>query len=214
MGDKNMNHDSFYKFLSNLMEEKSLSLRKLGEISGINHATLSKIMNGKRKANISHLKKLSESLNIELKTLMEAAGYLKIKETEKKDDFLEAIQQVIKITNTSDKDFNLDKVNQEIARYKEFSQTDEGHKKIKSGFQNKLDVLGNTGPYIESLQWMYSRFINKKGKTYELALMGAALLYFIVTTDLIPDRLLAVGLLDDAYIVRAISQQLENKGLM
>lgn len=212
IGDINMNQDTLYKVLREIMEEKSLSLRKLGEISGINHATLSKIMNGKRKANITHLKKISERLNIELRILMEAAGYLP--KNESKDDFLEGIQQMIKLTDTPNKGFNLDKVNHEIAKYKELCKTDEGQKKIKEGFHLKLDELGSTGATIDKLLWMFSRFINNKGKAHELALMGAALLYFIVTTDLIPDHLLAVGFLDDAYIIRAISQHLENKGVM
>lgn len=68
-------HGTFRELLNHLIDDKSLSLRKLGRISGIDHATLSKIMNGKRKANLSHLQKLSASLEVELATLMHAAGY-------------------------------------------------------------------------------------------------------------------------------------------
>lgn len=72
---ENMDHHTLHNVLSHLMKEKSLSVRELGRISGIDHATISKIMNGKRKANINHFQKLSESLDVKITRLMEAAGY-------------------------------------------------------------------------------------------------------------------------------------------
>lgn len=107
----------------------------------------------------------------------------------------------------------MDKVDFKIDKYQRYSQTDEGKKAIIKEFKAKLNELSGRGLYIEKLKWMYLKFQSKQGTAREMALMGAALLYFIVTTDLIPDYLMPIGLLDDAFIVKVISQRLENKGL-
>ncbi|WP_373893308.1 helix-turn-helix domain-containing protein [Virgibacillus natechei] len=208
------NHDTFRQFLSRLMEEKSLSFRKLGKISGIDHATLSKIMNGQRNVNLTHLRKLSKGLDVELMRLIDAAGYTaesKKKNDTEVQDSIETIQKIMKTTNTYDGDFTLEQVEQEIAYYQNYSQSTEGRKTILQEFQTKLDNIGARGPYIENLRVMFSRFSAKKGTARELTLIGAALLYFIITTDLVPDYLLPIGFLDDAVIVQSILQHMENK---
>lgn len=207
--------DHFRELLLDSLEKKSLSIRKLGELSGIDHATISKIMNGKRKANLTHLQKLSESLGIELTTLMKAAGYnigMKTDEDLQTQESLKTIQHLVKTIEGYDGEFTLERIRQEISNYEDRSQTKEGRAMIRQGFQDKLDNINPmSGNYINKLKMMYSQFISKKGTVHQLRLMGAALLYFIVTTDLVPDYLFAVGLLDDAFIIQTILQHLENK---
>lgn len=212
-----MDHHTLHNVLSHLMKEKSLSVRELGRISGIDHATISKIMNGKRKANINHFQKLSESLDVKITRLMEAAGYHTGSKNEvvlENQELHKSIQHLIKQTDIDcNLEFTLDKVDFKIDKYQRYSQTDEGKKAIIKEFKAKLNELSGRGLYIEKLKWMYLKFQSKQGTAREMALMGAALLYFIVTTDLIPDYLMPIGLLDDAFIVKVISQRLENKGL-
>src|SRR5699024_6064789 len=62
-------------FLKNEVKSRSLSLRELSKLTDIDHATLSKIINGKRTANLNHLKKLSESFGTELEQLLKMAGF-------------------------------------------------------------------------------------------------------------------------------------------
>lgn len=207
-------HETFRNFLNRIIDERSLSLRKLGKISGIDHATLSKIMNGKREANLIHLQKLSASLDIELTTFMHAAGY--ITEPIQKEDSdiqnsVEFIQGLIKTTNICNEDFTFEKVKQEIAKYQDYSQTTDGRNKILQEFENKLKKTGSKGPYISQLRTMFSHFSAKKGTGREIALMGAALIYFIITTDLLPDYLLPIGFLDDAVIAQTVLQHMDSK---
>lgn len=207
-------HETFRNFLNRIIDERSLSLRKLGKISGIDHATLSKIMNGKREANLIHLQKLSASLDIELTTFMHAAGY--ITEPIQKEDSdiqnsVESIQGLIKTTNICVMDFTFEKVKQEITKYQDYSQTTDGRNKILQEFENKLKKTGSKGPYISQLRTMFSRFTAKKGTGREIALMGAALIYFIITTDLLPDYLLPIGFLDDAVIAQTVLQHMDSK---
>ncbi len=207
-------HETFRNFLLRIIKEQSLSLRKLGEISGIDHATLSKIINGKREANLTHLQKLSSSLDIELTTLMRAAGYITEPMQKEKSDIqnsVEYVQGLIKTTHIYDKDFTLKKVERAIAKYQDYSQTSDGRKMILQEFEHKLKKANSKGPYISQLQTMFSHFSAKKGTTREIALMGAALIYFIITTDLLPDYLLPIGFLDDAIIVQAVLKQMDSK---
>lgn len=58
-----------------LLKENSLSMRKLSSISGIDTATISRIVNGKQRANMNHLRILSKYLNVPIKKLLIADGY-------------------------------------------------------------------------------------------------------------------------------------------
>jgi uncharacterized membrane protein YkvA (DUF1232 family) len=174
-------------------------------------------MNGKRKVNITHLQKLSTSLDIELTTLMDAAGFITKPKEEDKEirDAVHSIQNLIQVTQQNEREFTETKVKKEIINYQKYSQSEEGRKIIIQEFQDKLDKTDGMGPYITQLKAMFSRFSAMKstGTAKEMALMGAALLYFIVTTDLIPDYLVPIGLLDDALIMQTINQHLESKKL-
>ncbi|RKQ28566.1 DUF1232 domain-containing protein [Oceanobacillus halophilus] len=197
------------------MEVKHLSIRKLSNLSGIDHASISKMMNGKRKANLQHLEKLAAGLDIDLSELMKAAGYPIEQKKEENSDLHIALDNIEKLIESSEVytgNFSLEQMEKELANYQIYSQTEEGKQVVLENFQSKLSKLGGgIGPYIQKLQWMYGQFTENKGKKYQLALMGGALLYFIVTTDLLPDYLFPVGFLDDALVLQTVLQQLESK---
>lgn len=202
---------AFGEFLSSILQDRNLSIRKLSKQCGIDHATISKIMNGKRKINLKHLEKLAVGLDLELAILMKAAGYDMETKKEKSSDIqvaLQNIQQLIESSNLYHGNFTLEKMEQEIANYKNYSQTEEGKNTILNHFNEKLQKTGGIGPYIENLKWMFHRFIEEKGSSLQIGLMGGALLYFIVTTDLLPDYLFPIGYLDDALVAQTVSQQL------
>lgn len=208
------NNERFRQFLSNTLQEKNLSIRKLSKLCGIDHATISKIMNGKRKINLKHLEKLAIGLDIELPILMKEAGYNMEMKNENASDIqvaLENIQQLIESSNLYHGNFTLEKMEQEIVNYKNYSQTEEGKNTIFNHFNEKIQKSGAIGPYIQKMNWMYHRFIEEKGTSFQIGLMGGALLYFIVTTDLLPDYLFPIGYLDDALVVQTVSQQMNIK---
>lgn len=202
-----------HQFMKNEMNQRSMSLRRFSSLVNIDHATLSKIMNGKRQANLNHLQKLSESLSVNLDYLLEIAGYRKTD----KDDLektWEAVQRIAETLTDVNEDLSFERVNQEISHFETYSQTAAGQEKIHAEFNTKIKETAGIGKYVEQLKAMYAHFINGHGHLTDQILIGAALLYFIVTTDLLPDYLLPVGLLDDAFIVQAISQRLENKNIL
>ena len=55
--------------------------------------------------------------------------------------------------------------------------------------------------FIEQLTDMYQQFCNETISKEERAVLGSALLYFILSTDIIPDYLFPIGYLDDAIAV-------------
>lgn len=61
--------------LKERLQQRSLSLRELSTYTEIDKATLSRIMNGKRKPTLNHLQRLSDSLNLSLDQLLAAAGF-------------------------------------------------------------------------------------------------------------------------------------------
>jgi transcriptional regulator with XRE-family HTH domain len=56
--------------LRQLRVEKALSLRALGEITGVAFDTISKLENGHRPARLGTISKLADALNVEPKELM------------------------------------------------------------------------------------------------------------------------------------------------
>lgn len=200
-------------FLKNEMKKRDFSLRMLSKVSSIDHATLSKIISGKRQANLNHLQKLADSFEMEITKLLEMAGYI----SDKNDDLQEtwkAVQTIVVTMSPTNEEITYEHINHEIVKFEELSQTASGKETIREEFENKLEETSGVGKYVEQLKTMYSYFIQNNGYHKDQILIGAALLYFIVTTDLLPDYLLPVGLLDDAFIVQAISQRLENKSLL
>lgn len=193
--------------------DRRLSLRELGRLSGIDHATLSKIMNGKRKINLNHLHRLSEGLGISVKSLLTDSDNHHIADDNLGGN-LEAVQKLVKANHPEMDDITLGRIDLEIEKYATDSMTPRGRQDISEKLKDKMAQSSETGIFMNNIRSMYNKFITMDGHPKDIALMGGALLYFIVTTDLIPDYLLPIGLLDDALIVQAISQRIENKNLL
>jgi XRE family transcriptional regulator, regulator of sulfur utilization len=56
--------------LRELRVEKALSLRALGEVTGVAYDTINKLENGHRPARLATIRKLAEALGVEPKELM------------------------------------------------------------------------------------------------------------------------------------------------
>jgi uncharacterized membrane protein YkvA (DUF1232 family)/DNA-binding Xre family transcriptional regulator len=197
--------------LKGMLKERSLSMRKFSEMTGIDTAIISKIINGKRKATPDHLQRFSDQLGVPISRLYEAAGYPVDQDQPEVKESYGDIQAILESTNLTDQEFRLEDVKQELKKYEEFSQTKEGSETIHQKFEEKMDKVGSIGPFIHHLNDMYERFSRKKGTKAELALMGGALLYFIAAVDCIPDYLFAVGYIDDALVIKWVMNGLSLK---
>ncbi|PAE20358.1 DNA-binding protein [Bacillus sp. 7504-2] len=204
----NRDDDELCELLKEMLEERSWSLRKLSERTVIDKATISKILNGKRKANLNHLQRFADCFEVPLHKLLKAAGY----EVEKKDSkvfseyhaFLKTMKPFFEENQLPKKNLTVEDIQQELAKYEQFAQTKEGEKTIVNGFAEKLKKVDSIGSAINHLKDFYEKFRLKKGSVKELSLMGGALLYFILTIDYIPDYLFPIGYVDDAIAVQVV----------
>lgn len=201
------------KMLRELLKERSLSMRKLSELTEIDTATISRIINGKRKATPEHLRKFSESLSVPIAKLFIATGYDIEQKQEKLDSDIhisvDSIQRFLESSNININNFTIKSVEQKLANYEKYVQTEAGKVTVLNSFGEKLQKVGSIGPFINHLKDMYEKFRLMKGTPGELALIGSALLYFILSVDVIPDYIFPIGYLDDAIAVRLIANVFE-----
>ncbi|MDM5321204.1 DUF1232 domain-containing protein [Bacillus altitudinis] len=200
--------------LKKRLQQRSLSLRELSTYTEIDKATLSRIMNGKRKPTLNHLQRLSDSLNLSLDQLLAAAGFpIKIEKVHS-DTFIQAVEEIettLKDQEVYDGTFSQTKLKQKLNEYETYSKTNEGKETISAKFEKKIETLNSVGPFLQHLKDMYILFITGRGTSRELMLMGGALLYFIMPVDLIPDYIFPIGYIDDAAAVKIIIDQLTNR---
>ncbi|WP_397539225.1 DUF1232 domain-containing protein [Rummeliibacillus pycnus] len=198
--------------LRKLLKERSLSMRNFSELTGIDTATISRIINNKRKATPQHLEKFADCLGIPLINLFEAAGYpLEQKSEESHSDIhasVDAIQTLLETSNVYDNQFSIEHVKQKLKTFELYAQTDEGKNTIINSFDEKIQKVGSIGPFISKLKELNMKFLSRKGTIFELTLIGSTLLYFIIPVDVIPDYLFPIGYLDDAIAVQLITSAL------
>ncbi|MFF2793643.1 helix-turn-helix domain-containing protein [Lysinibacillus xylanilyticus] len=211
------NSNTLGLLLREILKERSLSMRKFSELTGIDTATISRIINGKRNATPQHLEKFADCLDVPLINLFEAAGYAieqRQEESEPDSDIhksVDAIQSLLKSSNVYDDEFSVSHVEQKLESYGLYAQTEEGKNSIHKDFDEKIKSVGSIGPFISKLKELYEKFSLGKGTLFELTVIGSTLLYFIIPVDVIPDYLFPIGYLDDAIAVQLTTKTLINK---
>ncbi|WP_342688268.1 DUF1232 domain-containing protein [Bacillus pumilus] len=200
--------------LKERLQQRSLSLRELSTYTEIDKATLSRIMNGKRKPTLNHLQRLSDSLNLSLDQLLAASGFPIKNEKVHSDTFIQTvveIEKTLKDEEVYDGTFSQTKLKQKLNEYETYSQTNEGKETISAKFEKKMESVNGARPFLQHLKDMYSLFMTGRGTSRELMMMGSALLYFIMPVDLIPDFIFPIGYIDDAAAVKIVIDQLTNR---
>jgi uncharacterized membrane protein YkvA (DUF1232 family)/DNA-binding Xre family transcriptional regulator len=198
--------------LKRLLRERSISMRRLSQLTEIDTATISRIANGKQSANANHLQKIAHALNVPIEQLFSAAGYdVGSSRNELKSDIqtvFEDIQEALKSSNLFNEQYTTDRVQQELYKYEQFAQTEEGQRIIREDFQPKVTQVSGAGPFIDQLKQMHKQFCTDDITSNERAIIGSALIYFILSTDIIPDYVFPIGYLDDAIAVRLVLNRL------
>ncbi|MBA4541744.1 MULTISPECIES: YkvA family protein [Thermoactinomyces] len=105
------------------------------------------------------------------------------------------------------------KIVQTLKKLKQRSLTDEGERTVLDQFNQKVERAGGIEALIEKLKVMYQYFRDPHVSKTKKGLVGAALLYFILPTDVVADWIPVAGYLDDmtaALLVwRLLSKELE-----
>lgn len=196
---------SIGQLLRHLLQEKSLSMRKLSELTDIDTATISRIINDKRKATLDHLEKFAAILEIPLANLLQASGYPVDNKKAVNTTYDETIKQLINTSELLSTDISFEQVENQLREYEPYVQTTEGRTEILNEFEKKLNFVGGVGPFIDQMKELFRHFKTQDIAKRELAIIGSALLYFIVPVDVIPDYLFAIGYVDDAIAVQIAS---------
>ncbi|PIC57836.1 DNA-binding protein [Sporosarcina sp. P12(2017)] len=199
---------SIGQLLRNVLEERSLSMRKLSELTDIDTSTISRIINDKRKATLDHLEKFAIILEIPLAKLLQAAGYPVDHKHTIRSGYDETIQHLVNTSELLSADISIEKVKLQLTSYEAYVQTTEGRKRILYDFDKKLKLAGGVGPFVDQIKELFTRFTMQDVAKRDLTVIGSALLYFIVPVDVIPDYIFAVGYLDDAIAVQIASSVL------
>jgi uncharacterized membrane protein YkvA (DUF1232 family) len=196
--------------LKSLLEKHSLSMRKLSTLTGIDTATISRIVNGKQTAKLNHIKQFACHLNIPMERLIEAAGFEVGRHREEIHlDIhysVDTIQEFL--GNLFDQQFTTARVEQELDKYEQYAQTEEGHQIIYQDFKTKVEQVSGAGPFIEQLKQMHTEYCKDTTTKAKRAMLGSALLYFILSADIIPDYVFPIGYLDDAMAVQIVLNRL------
>lgn len=195
------NNPTIGGILRTALDRHGYSMRRLSELTSIDTATISRIINGKRKANLHHLEQFSLILHIPLTILLQAEGF----------QSTSTYEELIHPPELLTQNISIPMVENELNDYKEQATTTEGYNKIVQAFKEKMNAISGIGPLVDQLTDFYNRFKRQKGHPKELAMIGGALLYFIVPVDLIPDYLFAIGYLDDAVAVKITASALHKQ---
>ena len=93
-----------------------------------------------------------------------------------------------------------DALGKEIDKSTRFNERE---KKVRRDFWAKLKALGRHLPFVEDLLAAYYCALDPATPTRVRAMLLAALAYFILPFDFIPDMLPVIGFADDAALVAA-----------
>lgn len=194
--------------IKTLLKEHSLSMRKLSILTGIDTATISRIVNGKQPANINHLQKFSQYLAVPIENLLIAAGYdlnnIKQKNSLNAEIVIDTIEEILKSSNLLEQQHIVDRVNEELSKYEDYALTEEGQEMIFKSFDEKINKVSGIGSFIEELKKMYKQFCDNNLTTNQRAILGSGLLYFIFSTDIIPDYTFPIGYVDDFIAIKLV----------
>lgn len=201
--------------IRDMLKERALSMRKLSLLTGIDTATISRVINGKQQAKPEHLQQFAYHLGVPTEQLFFAAGFdVSLPKGEKPSDILNSIdhiQNTLLASNIIEQHYSLEQVKKELTKYEQYALTDEGNQTIIKEFQSKIDQVKGAGPFIEQLKQMFQLYNNEDATEQERAIIGSALLYFILSTDIIPDFIFPIGYLDDAFAVQIVLEKLKER---
>ncbi|MFC3746225.1 DUF1232 domain-containing protein [Paenibacillus sp. GCM10012306] len=201
------------EILTTVLKERRLSMRKLSTLTGMDTATISRIVNGKQRPKPEHLQAFALHLDVPLAHLFHAAGYgaavpTPAVPTSDIHSSITSIKETLQAFNLIDHHFTAELVQRELSKYEPYVLTEEGARKIHSDFPDKVKSVNGAGPFIEELHRMYELYSSTDLPSEERAILGSGLFYFVSATDIIPDYVFPLGYLDDAIAVQIVMERL------
>ncbi len=199
--------NGFGEYLRSQLRKKGLSMRKLAELCGVDPATVSRLASGKQRVRPEHVAMLAESLDVPAIELWQAAGYAigeRVSTAVSADDANGPFSLPV-ITG-----LDVSRIEAELQKCRDFASTSEGQETILRNFQHKIDQVQGIGPFIDELKAMFDFYIDESTDREQRSVLGSALLYFILATDIIPDYSFPIGYVDDAIAIDMVWREVQN----
>ena len=198
--------------VKNLLQQRGISMRQLALLTGINVATISKMLAGKQRVNPEYLQKIAHHLSVQPAVLFKAAGFdIDMAQThEQQDASVQHIQEILQRVGFESHQFSRQLIEQELTKYESNAKTNEGHELIVAMFPDKRKQISGFGPFVDDLNQMYHQYLNSEISKEERTILGSGLLYFVLATDAIPDFMFPIGYLDDALAIQITRDRLSN----
>ncbi|MFQ9696113.1 MAG: DUF1232 domain-containing protein [Zhenhengia sp.] len=196
------------------VREKDWSMRRLSQYVQMDQATLSRIVNGKQKAGLVHMQRLAQALDLPMHTLIEAAGFQinleeqEISKVSRSGEQPDLIDYIFKFYELEKDPLLIDKIKAELIKYEPYALTHEGENLIDRRLGDKIEALSAEGPLIERMEVLYKHFKEEALSKEEKQIIGSGLLYFVISTDIIPDYIFPIGYLDDVIAIRLVEEKL------
>jgi len=184
--------------VKSLLKQRSMSLRALGKRTGIDVASISRMLSGKQKANPDYLQRIAVELEVSSDELFRAAGFDvgRMMPQGMSNESVDFVRELLQ-----GQQFSKHAIELELAKYEDYARTEEGANLIVEKFPVKRQQVPGTGQFIEQLDQMYSGFLKSNSDEVK-GILGSGLLYFILSTDMIPDYIFPIGYLDDALAIQ------------
>lgn len=98
-----------------------------------------------------------------------------------------------------------------LGSFRRQAASSQGQRKILDEFNHKVERVGGIQQVIAQLKTLFAYFRHPETSRTKKALAGAALLYFIVPADVLPDFIPVLGYVDDVAAVAFVWNQLSKE---
>lgn len=198
--------------VKSLLRERSMSMRQLATMTGINVGTISKMVTGKQRVNPEYLQRIAEVLTVPVDVLFKAAGFnvgatLGVHDI-RRDTSDDMINELLRYFCPETNGFSHSDIKRELDKYEGYAKTVDGQNLIVEKYHEKRNEITGAGTFVDDLDFMYERFVQDSVSKEEKAILGSGLLYFILATDAIPDYVFPIGYIDDALAIQMTQKRL------
>lgn len=192
-----------------LLRERSMSMRQLAAHTGIHVAIISKMIAGKQRANPDYLQRIARDLGVSSDVLFVAAGF-DVGNSTGNSLGLDSLNMIREIMHDFNMQVKLSKADiaDELTKYEEYAKTNEGQQLIVDKFPEKRKQITGAGRFVDDLDALYQQFLHTDISVPERFILGGGLLYFILSTDVIPDYVFPIGYVDDVIATQITHDRL------
>ena len=114
----------------------------------------------------------------------------------------------VDISEIEEHDYMEDTLNDLKSDYSSEDKFDEGSDYIDENFWSKVEKVGKKLSFTKDLKALFNYFSSSNIPLYRKSIVVAALVYFIMPIDSIPDIAPLIGYLDDLGVITAVIKYL------